>query len=378
MAGYSYYKKKQTKSSDNENLSELKARIKEKSPAGIYLFRGEEEYMKRFYFSELCKSSGDSDSNVNVIDAEDFSYERLLDAVNTAPAIDYSDSFFADEVDFSGPPAIRVIKADGVPIDKMNDKEKSDLARLCEYFPSGVCLVFYYSHNPKKESEYAKSVKVLSKCENVLEIQFDHESPTSPSLKKWVKRHFDAKKIVIDAASVDYFIEAVGNDMCTLISEIEKLCAYALCRELPTVYNEDIDFVCIRNTQARLDDVSKGIFDGDYGRAMAALSVLKAEKESEIYIFGAISNKASELYTVDYYKSLGMNIAEISAKTGIRDFVVKNDFRILSNLYARTKNGAPNPCERIVRIISSYDEKMKSSAVNKYLLLENMIFRLCR
>ena len=92
MAGYSNYKNNK-KSSDNENLSELKARIKEKNPAGIYLFRGEEEYMKRFYFSELCKSSGDTDSNVNVIDAEDFSYEKLLDAVNTAPAIDYSDSF---------------------------------------------------------------------------------------------------------------------------------------------------------------------------------------------------------------------------------------------------------------------------------------------
>ena len=73
-----------------------------------------------------------------------------------------------------------------------------------------------------------------------------------------------------------------------------------------------------------------------------------------------------------------MNMAEISMKTGIRDFVVKNDFRILSNLYSRTKNGAPNPCERIIKIISEYDEKMKSSSVNKYLLLENMIFRLCR
>ncbi len=377
MAGYYNYNKKQTSSSDNENLSELKARIKQKNPGGIYLFHGEEEYMKRFYFSELCKSSGDSDANVNTIDADDFSYEKLLDAVNTAPAIDYSDSFFADETDLSSPPAVRVIKADCVGLDKMSDKEKSDLSRLCEYFPDGVSLVFYYSYNQKKESEYAKSIKILSKCENVLEINFQHESPTSPSLKKWVKKHFDVKKVVIDAQSVDYFIESVGNDMCTLLSETEKLCAYASNMNLPAVYNEDIDFVCIKNTQAKLDDVTKGIFDGDYARAMRAFALLKAEKESEIYIFGAISKKASELYTVDYFKSLGMNMAEISAKTGIRDFVVKNDFRILSGIYSRFPNGA-NPCEKFIKIIAAYDEKMKSSAVNKYLLLENLIFKLCK
>lgn len=377
MAGYYNYNKKQTSSSDNENLSELKARIKQKNPGGIYIFHGEEEYMKRFYFSELCKSSGDSDTNVNTIDADDFSYEKLLDAVNTAPAIDYSDSFFADEIDLSAPPAVRVIKADCVGLDKMSDKEKSDLSRLCEYFPDGVSLVFYYSYNQKKESEYAKSIKILSKCENVLEANFQHESPTSPSLKKWVKKHFDVKKVVIDAQSVDYFIESVGNDMCTLLSEIEKLCAYALNMNLPAVYNEDIDFVCIKNTQAKLDDVTKGIFDGDYARAMRAFALLKAEKESEIYIFGAISKKASELYTVDYFKSLGMNMAEITAKTGIRDFVVKNDFRILSGIYSRFPNGA-NPCEKFIKIIAAYDEKMKSSAVNKYLLLENLIFKLCK
>ena len=377
MAGYGNYNKKQQRSSDNENLSELKARIKEKNPGGIYVFHGEEEYMKRFYFSELCKSSGDSDANVNTVDADDFSYEKLLDAVNTAPAIDYSDSFFADEVDFSAAPTVRVIKADCAPLDKMSDKEKSDLSRLCEYFPDGVCLVFYYPYNQKKESDYAKSIKILAKCENVLDIEFLHESPTSPQLKKWVKKHFDVKKMVIDAQSVDYFIESVGNDMCTLLSEIEKLCAYASHKNLPAVYNEDIDFVCVKNTQAKLDDVTKGIFDGDYPRAMAAFSLLKAEKESEIYIFGAISRKASELYTVDYFKSKGMNMAEISAKTGIRDFVVKNDFRILINLYARYPNGA-NPCEKFIKIISSYDEKLKSSAVNKYLLLENLIFKLCK
>lgn len=374
MAYQSFYNKKKS-AAENEDLQILKKRIKDKEPSGVYIFRGEEEYMKRFYFSELCKSAGDTDANVNIIDGSDFTYESFLDAVNTAPAIDYTDSFFADEADFSSASTIRIIKADSPKLFKLSDRECDDLERLCETV-SGVCVVFYFPYNPKEEKDHAKSLKILQKCSNIIDVEFFRESPSSPQLKKWVKRHFDSRKIVIDAASVDYLIEAVGNDMCTLISEIEKLCAYASRKNLPTVYNEDIDFVCIRNTAAKIDDVAKGVVEGNYSSAISALYRLKNEEET--YIFGAISKKISELCTVDHYKNKGLSMQEIAAKTGMRDFVVKNNFRYLSDLYSNSSKNAGNPCDRMVKILSEYDVKLKSYPTNKFLLLENMVFKLCK
>lgn len=371
------YKKKQAADSDSaQKLSMLKARIKEKNTCGIYLFRGEEEYMKRFYFSELKKASGDADSNVTVIDSDSFSLEKLLDSVNTVAAFDYSDSFFADEDGFSS--SVRVIKADGCDLSKLSEREKSALSELFASFPTGVCLVFYYPYNPKKEKEYTKSYKLLSDCDTVLSLEFCRESPTSPLLKKWVKRHFDSKKCDIDPAGVDYFIEAVGNDMSTLFYEIEKLCAYISMREVRTVYNDDIDYVCIRTTEARLDDVSRGAIEGDYAKAISAFSVLKAEKVQETYILGAISNKVSELYTVEYFRNNGISQQEICAKTGIRDFVVRNDFRTLDILLRRVKSGTKSPCDSMIKLLSEYDTKIKSSAGDKYLMLENLIIKLCK
>lgn len=374
MAYQSFYNKKRS-AAENEDLQILKKRIKEKTPSGVYIFRGEEEYMKRFYFSELCKSAGDTDANVNIIDSSDFTYEGFLDAVNTAPAIDYSDSFFADEADFSSTSTIRIIKADSPKLHKLSERECEDLERLCETVGE-VCVVFYFPYNPKEEKDHAKSLKILQKCTNIIDVEFFREAPTSPQLKKWVKKHFDSKKVVIDAQSVDYLIEAVGNDMCTLISEIEKLCAYAVRKNLPAVYNEDIDFICIRNTAAKIDDVAKGVVEGNYNAAISALYRLKNEEET--YIFGAISKKIGELCTVDHYKNKGLSMQEIAVKTGMRDFVVKNNFRYLSELYSKTSKNAGNPCDRMVKILSEYDTKLKSYPTNKFLLLENMVFKLCK
>lgn len=365
------YKKKTVQ--DTSALDFLKERIKEKALSGMYLFYGEEEYLKRFYFSELKKASGD-ETNVTVIDADDFSFEKLFDAVNTVASFDYTDSFFADEPQTES--SIRVIKLYAPDLSKLSNSEKDTLLQLADNFPSGVCAVFYYPHNPKKEKEYAKSKKILSESASVLSVEFALYPPTSPLLKKWVKRHFDANKCSVDMQTLDYFITAVGNDMSTLVSETEKLCSFLSSRSEKTVYITDIDAVCIRNDTARLDDVARGAIEGNYGKAISAFSVLRAEKMPETYIFGAISNKVSELSTVEYYKTKGLSVPDISAKTGIRDFVVKNDFRLIENLKNRRKTKYLNITDAYTAIVAEYDIKIKSSAVDKYLLLENMIFKI--
>ncbi|MBR5527590.1 MAG: hypothetical protein IKV97_01205 [Clostridia bacterium] len=332
--------------------------------------------MKRFYFSELTKGSGDTATNVNVIDDEDFCAETFLDAVNTAPSIDYSDSFFDDEPQSA--PSVRIVKAVCPAVGKLSEREKQALFELCEFLPQGVCVVFYFHHaeETRRVKEYEKSTKILSEIHGILDVDFRREAPTSPLLKKWVKRHFDAKKCAIDSAGVEYLINAVGNDMSTLAYEIEKLCTYISSRSEKTVYNADIDYVCIRNTEARLDDISRGALTKDYKKAIAALCTLASEKVPETYIFGAVSNKVSELCTVEYYRASGYSPADISKRAGIRDFVVKNDITLLDSM-ARSSRKGGSVCDKYIKILAEYDVKLKSSAGDKYLLLQNMIFKMC-
>lgn len=364
--------KKKTKPNDNDGTEILKERIKTKALSGMYLFYGQEEYLKRYYFSELAKAAGDN-TNVTNIDADDFSFEKFFDSVNTVASFDYSDSLFTDEPENS---AIRVIKLYAPDLSRLNAAEKDTLIQLADNFPAGVCAVFYYPHNPKKEKEYEKSRKLLCESKSVLEVNFSLYEPTSAPLKKWVKRHFDAHKCSIDMQTLDYFINAVGNDMSTLLSETEKVCSYLALRSEKSVYNADIDAVCIRNDTARLDDVARGALEGNYAKAIAAFSVLRSEKMPDTYILGAISNKISELSTVEYYKSIGLSVPDIAAKIKKYDYVVKGDFRLIDAIKGRRRSKYSNITDVYTEIVAEYDTKIKSSACDKYLLLENMIFKI--
>ena len=57
------------------NLGILKHRIKEKNLSGAYVFYGEEEYTKNFYYSELVKACGNKALNVKTHYAEVFTME---------------------------------------------------------------------------------------------------------------------------------------------------------------------------------------------------------------------------------------------------------------------------------------------------------------
>ena len=376
QTGYSKYSKT---SADDDRLSLLKQKIKDGKLSGVYLFHGKEEYLKRYYFEMLTKGAGDTDVNVTVIDGADFSYADFTDAFYTVAAIDYSDSFFADEPSADdGKRTIRVIKLYDPKLTKMSDKEKTLFLELLSGEMTDTAVVFYYPYYDDDEEKKLTKGILSDICKIALTVDFQRERPTSPSLHKWVKKHFAASKVNIDDDCVSYIIQSVGCDMSTLNFEIEKLCAYSLSREPRVIYRNDVDTVCIKNAEARIDDISKAILAKDYEGALVALSILRAERVNEVYIFGAIANRFSQLMTVDhYYKTEGKSQQEIMQITGLRDFVVRNNITTLTSIY-RSFDGKGSPCDEYAHILSEYDEKLKSYIPDKFALLQNMIFKMTR
>ena len=61
------------------NLSTLKERIKSGSFSGCYVFYGDEEYTKNYYYEQLCKSCGDKSLNVKSIYGKEFTLKDFID-----------------------------------------------------------------------------------------------------------------------------------------------------------------------------------------------------------------------------------------------------------------------------------------------------------
>lgn len=356
-----YGKKQDDISKQAEN--ELKRRLKEKDVSGVYVFTGDEEYMKRHYFSELCKASGES-INVSVLRGE-IDFGELCDELASVPMQDFS--LFSDVSDNCS--VKRVIKLDSPDFSKLSEREMSEVySMLSDVGDMSVVVIYFSNIDPLKNKGKSNSAIIKKLSENALVCDFKRAEPGDASLMKWIKRHFDKEKITISSQDIMYLSECVGTDMCLLANEVEKLCAYLGCAGRDSVNREDIDYICIRNAEAITFDVTNAILAKDFDAAVEALSKLKRTKTDPLMIFGAISKMATYLGVIYSLQREGKGIPEIMSLSGLSDFVVQR----YSSLLSRNTKGYAN---RFATACLGADAKLKKGA-DGYLVLENLAFML--
>ncbi len=343
-------------------IDELKRRLKDRDTQGVYIFSGDEEYMKRYYFSQLCACAGES-VNVTVLrDTLDFG--KLCDELVSVPMQEFSlfDAPYEKNAENK-----RVIKLDSPDFSKLSDRERDELCTLLEDVGKLSIVVIYFSNiDSVKGKSNSAIIKKLS--ENALVCEFHRAKVGDAALLRWIKRKLEKEKISITPELVYYMSESVGTDMCLLDFEIQKLSAYLCHNGRNTVSREDIDFICIKNTEAITFDVTNAISAQNFEEGVTALSKLKANKTEPLYIFGAIVKLASDMGLVSTLQAQGNTITEIAKITGLRDFVVKrhSDF-----LQKKGKDFAKS----FTKLCLDADSKLKFGA-DGYLVLENLLFRI--
>ena len=355
------YKKNYEKEDNSKQAeNELKRRLKDKDVGGVYIFTGDEEYMKRYYFSELCKAAGER-VNISVLRSE-IDFGRLCDELSSVPMQDFS--VFSEDSASSGK---RVIKLDSPDFSKLSEREMSEVYEMLSDVGDMSVVVIYFSNaDPVKGKSNIAIIKKLS--EKALVCDFKRAQPGDATLMRWIKRHFDKYKIAIYPQETRYLSDCVGTDMCLLANETEKLCAYLGCVGRDSVTCEDIDYVCIKNTEAITFDVTNAISAKNFDAAAEALSKLKRTKTDPLVIFGAISRMATDIATVYSLQREGKGITEIIGLSGLRDFVAKRYLLLLSsNTMGYAKRFATSCLEA--------DAKLKRGA-DGYRVLENLAFTL--
>ncbi len=350
------------KEASKQAVAELGRRLSDGDTEGLYIFSGDEEYMKRYYFSSLCRAAGDG-VNVTTLRGE-MDFGQLCDELASVPMQEFS--LFEHEGKDSKK---RVIKLESPDFSKLSDREMAEIHDMLSDLGSMSIVVIYFSNiEPLKGKSNQAIIKKLS--EGALVCDFQRADVGDAKLLRWIKKHFDKEKISISQQDVRYLCECVGTDMCLLSFEIEKLCAYILHKGRTEVTREDIDFICIKNVEAITFDVTNAIVARDFDGAVTALSKLRAVKTEPLLIFGAITKTVGDITLVSSMMREGKTTAEIIQSSGLRDFVVRK--------YAALLNDVPKDyAKKAARLCLDADEKLKRGAKG-YLVLENLIFRLIK
>lgn len=263
---------------DRAPFKQFKQELKAGSPRSLYVFHGEETYFKEYYFRELKKQLIPPELeqlNFHPIPGKECTLQRLREAVDCLPVMSERTLVAVTDYDLYGGSA----------------DARDGLCALLSNLPEDCCLVFYYDLLPFKADARMKKLTNLLK-EKGLVVDFARQEPSD--LKDWIVRRFKALGHDIAPREAAYLLECRGDLMQDLVTEIEKIGAYASGRQ---VTRADIDAVVIPQLDAAVFQMTDAITRNDFDGAAAVLDSLLGARESSIMILSVVGKYFRQLYT---------------------------------------------------------------------------------
>ena len=325
---------------------------------GVFLFYGEEQYLKQHYINLTKKTVSPDGANIISISGEGKNLGQLCSEISetaSMPSLDMSKRL------------ILVYNIDWSTANKDNLSHFEDCANEIKDYTDVVVIfdtrpeTFDVGTEKKPTAIFAAVSKILP-C-----IPFDKETPAR--LAAWVQKHFIANKINADASICNKLVSYCGRDMTTLNNEILKLVAYVSQNGRNTVTIDDILKVSCFTNEIGAFDFTNAIADGNKERAFSILSEMIAHKEEPQLILGSIMKTYTDMYSVKILNEAGVPKSDIAKKVGLHEYK--------TGIYIqKTTTMSKVGLEKAISLCKEADLKIKSSGLDNYETIEILLIKL--
>ncbi len=333
--------------------AELKKQIKSGELSNVYMLYGEETYLKELYANRLRDkviNPDFKDFNFHQYEGKKIPLSEILNDADMIPMMSEYSFFLVHDY----------------PL----DKSQSDMDMLKEYLKDlneTSILVFWFDSidvDIKKNAKWKSVEALISKAGTTVNFERRTESELASVIVSSAKK----RNCIIDSQKARYMVSVVGSDIKTVFNELEKICAFVGEGEIT---REHIDQLAVKCLQARVYDLSKFILAGNSDGAYGILNALFAQKEEPIAILAVISSCYIDMYRVKCAKSNNISESEIAKTFNYkgREWLIRNAGRDGKGLSLQNLRDA-------IDVLSSTDEMMKSTAVDKNFLLEETVAKL--
>lgn len=340
------------KKQEINRLQELKTAIKEKSPARLYFFHGEEVFLLNHYLGQLKKILIDElteSFNFHRLNNETFDMQSLVDAVENLPMMAET----------------TMVRVDDIDIFKLNEDERNKLTQIFADIPDYCTLVFTYETLDFKPDKRLKKLwDAIERCGVIVEF----EKQNQRDLIAWVTRHFMAAGKRISADLCAYLIDITDGTMTSLSGEIKKICAYS---GADTVCRADIDAVTEPVIDAVVYQMSDFLGQGSYAQALDKLHQLLKMQEEPVSLLGVIGGHFRRLSAARTLMDNGKNISELMNLTGMREYPARKAMD-------SARRFKPAFYRRASELVLQTDYRMKTSFDKSERLLEMLILQLAQ
>ena len=333
-------------------LQALKAALREKKPRHLYIFHGEEDYLRTYYLGQLRKLLIDgpaADFNLHRFDARTMELGAFADAMDALPVM--AESSF--------------IQVDDVDLYQLGSEDRDQMATLLSDIPDYCYIVFVYDTCPwKPDRRMRKFHAAIEKNAEIVEFARQAEG----ELTSWVARHFASAGKRITPELCRYLMNLCGGAMTALASEISKVAAYSTASEISRA---DIDAVVEPVLDAVVFQLTDAIAEGRNAGALQTLRTLLRMQQEPIPILGAIG---SQLRRADAAKTLlaaGKGTDALMKLCAISSYPAQKAFSFARRMPERFFTSALALC-------AETDYQLKTSYDEPGVLLELLILRLAQ
>ena len=330
------------------NLDRLKSDIKLNNPARLYIFHGEEAYLRRYYLDALRKLLVEDFAeafNYHRFNSETVSLQAVLDSIEAIPMMAQRSMVQIDDVNFFA------LGEDG-----------ASYAKFFSDIPDYCTVVLVYETVEFKIDRRKKALAEL--FDQAVVVEFTQ--PSDRELISWIGRHLKkaGKRITVDDAQ--YLIHRTGGSMTALLGEIGKLAAYV---EDETVSREHIDLLVEPVLEAEIWELTDAVAAGRYERALQVLRTLLQKQEEPVMILGAIGGQLRRILAAKRLTAAGKRQQDLMKLCSMGSYPAQKTMDNARRMSDRF-------CERAVELCLEADQKLKTSYDEPERVLELLVLEL--
>lgn len=335
------------------NELQLKRCIKERKFSPVYLFYGEESYLKKVYCDMVVSAVTDSslrDFNLHIFQGKDTSLDDIYAANLNMPIMSEYSCVVVYDYPFENMSETDLLKFDEL---------MSDLNESC------VLLFVMNETNSKGAAMFKQAVKRISQVGSVVNFEKKTRSDIAKILMSGCKKRGSSMPNFV----ANYLIMCAGDDLTLLLNEVEKLCAYAGEREIT---KEDVDLIATKTLESRVFDLSNALMRNDSKRSFEIVENLYNQKEKPENILAVLSSSYIDMYRV---KVAVENSAQPSDVANYYEYNKKNIWK-LDKSHSLAKKMSLEQLRRCLNVLREADIKIKSTVADKRVVIESTLIKL--
>ena len=333
-------------------LPKLKNAIKERQLDRLYIFHGEEAFLRNHYLSQMKKILVDDlteSFNYHKLTKETFDLRAFADAVESLPMMAENTFVLVDDIDLF----------------KLPDTDREKLVDIFSDIPDYCTVVLTYEATEWKPDKRLK--KLWSAIEeNATIVEFAKQEQRD--LINWVGRHFAANKKQIAPNLCSYLIDITGGTMTALAGEITKICAFS---GADTIVKSDIDAVVEPVLDAIVFDITDCLGDGKYELALKKMQDVLKKQEEPLAVLGAIGAHFRRISAARIMRDNGKNASDLMQLCRMSDYAARRTME-------KAKFFRPEYCAKAMELILETDYALKTSKDTPERLMELLILQLAQ